>query len=243
MDSKIVDEMLSASEIGAVTAHLKMNHSQPFGLLTDSQLNRLVSSTAVTTLPTATQELDKELPNDLLYEKNVPSDAFTLILSGKVTIFVGSENFRSDISSWSVLGGKALEDKQWAPDYSAFVSDGPCRFIQIHRDAFIEAADASIFERRVSEGNVNAIRQAASVASSQDINEDTRSMTSEMSGNVPNRRKDVLAKLFNNGTSNHCIYDEDDKINIDKKIEEAPPNGIANDTNAAKDEVQTMQDE
>eukprot|EP00531_Pseudo-nitzschia_arenysensis_P009175 CAMPEP_0116145954 /NCGR_PEP_ID=MMETSP0329-20121206/16900_1 /TAXON_ID=697910 /ORGANISM="Pseudo-nitzschia arenysensis, Strain B593" /LENGTH=731 /DNA_ID=CAMNT_0003641657 /DNA_START=184 /DNA_END=2379 /DNA_ORIENTATION=- len=244
LDSKIVDEMLSASEIGAVTAHLKTNHSQPFGLLTDSQLHRLVSSTAVTTLPTATHEMDKELPNDLLYEKNVPSDTFTLILSGKVTIFVGSENFRSDISSWSVLGGKALEDTQWAPDYSAFVSDGPCRFIQIHRDAFIEAADASVFERRVSETNANTIRLASSVASSQDINDDTRSMTSETSVKVPNRRKDVLAKLFNNGTANQCIYDEeDDKIDVDEKVEEDPSNGVTSGNDAAEEEVQTNQNE
>eukprot|EP00533_Pseudo-nitzschia_delicatissima_P016068 CAMPEP_0197280056 /NCGR_PEP_ID=MMETSP1432-20130617/20974_1 /TAXON_ID=44447 /ORGANISM="Pseudo-nitzschia delicatissima, Strain UNC1205" /LENGTH=744 /DNA_ID=CAMNT_0042746681 /DNA_START=128 /DNA_END=2363 /DNA_ORIENTATION=- len=230
LDTKIVDEMLSASEIGAITAHFKTNHSKPFGLLTDSQLTRLVSSTPVTTLPTATQELDKELPNDLLYEKNVPNDTFTLILSGKVTIFVGSENFRSDISSWSVLGGKSLEDKQWAPDYSAYVSDGPCRFIQIHRDAFVEAADASVFERRVSESNSNAIRlMASSVASSLDINEDTRSMTSENSSKVPNRRKDVLAKLFDNGTNNHCIYDEgDDEADPEEKEVEAELSKLSN---------------
>ncbi len=246
LDTKIVDEMLSASEIGAVTAHLKTNHSKPFGLLTDSQLTRLVSSTAVTTLPTATQELDKELPNDLLYEKNVPNDTFTLILSGKVTIFVGSENFRSDISSWSVLGGKSLEDKQWAPDYSAFVSDGPCRFIQINRDAFVEAADASVFERRVSESNSNAIRlMASSVASSLDINEDTRSMTSENSKKVPNRRKDVLAKLFNNGTNNHCIYDEEgDKADPEEKEVEAELSKLSNGiVGAAADAAEQEKDQ
>jgi hypothetical protein len=55
LDTKIVDEMLSASEISAVTAHLKTNHAKSFKLLTDLQLRRLVSSTPVTTFSTATQ--------------------------------------------------------------------------------------------------------------------------------------------------------------------------------------------
>jgi len=212
LDTKIVDEMLSASEIGAITAHLKTNHSECFNLLSDSQLTRLVSSTPVTTLPTATQELDKELPNELLYEKNAPSDTFTLILSGKVTIFVGSENFRSDVSSWSVLGTKALADKQWTPDYSAFVSDGPCRCLQIRRSAFVEAADASVFERRIAESKPAVSHHARSsthhwtaeiqsVTSSNDAFEDARSISSSIDGKVPNRRKDVLARLFKHADS------------------------------------------
>ena len=197
--------MLSSSEIGAITAHLKTNHSECFNLLTDSQLTRLVSSTPVTTLPTAVQELDKELPNDLLYEKNVPSETFTLILSGKVTIFVGSENFRSDISSWSVLGIKALADTQWSPDYSAFVSDGPCRCLLIRRSAFVEASDASVFERRIAESNAARNNRSStsywatevqSATSSADVFEDARSMSSSMDGIAPNRRKDVIARLF-----------------------------------------------
>ena len=226
LDTKIVDEMLSASEINAVTAHLKTNHSEPFKMLTDGQLTRLVSSTPVTTLPTATQELDKELPNELLYEKGVPSDTFTLILSGKVTIFVGSENFRSDISSWSVLGGKSLADKEWAPDYSAFVSDGPCRFIQIRRENFVEAADASVFERRVAESNSNVVRKALSTVSSTDANEDAPSTTSDISSQAPNRRKTILAKLFNNDNNNECVYDEENEAtDVDAKRREVLLNG------------------
>merc|ERR1712188_77660 len=163
LDTKIVDEMLSPSEISAVTAHLKTNHTDCFKLLTDSQLTRLVSSTPVTTLSKATQDLGKSLPNELLYEKGVLSDTFTLILSGKVTILVGSENFRSDLSSWSILGSGALQNKEWFPDYSAFVSDGPCRCIRIKRDGFVESADASVFERRMIENKVGA---ALSVTSS-----------------------------------------------------------------------------
>ena len=225
LDTKIVDEMLSASEISAITAHLKTNHAESFKMLTDSQLKRLVSSTPVTTIPTATHDLDKKLPNELLYEKNVSSDKFTLILSGKVTIVVGSENFRSDIAAWSVLGVNALEDNQWAPDYSAFVSDGPCRCIQIHRDAFVEASDASVFERRLSETNPSKSAPssdiALSVASSTEAYEDCRLMPSSLdnSNGAPNRRKDVLALLFKKSEQPDSLLineGEDDEIDVDE---------------------------
>jgi metal transporter CNNM len=223
LDTKIVDEMLTASEINAITAHLKTNHSETFEQLTDSKLSRLVSSTPVTTLQTATQDLDKKLPNQLIYEKDVSTDAFTLILSGKVTILVGSENFRSDVSSWSVLGGKALLENQWAPDYHAYVSDGPCRCVRIHRAAFIEASDASVFERSMIESS--ALRnprtstsywtEIKSTTSSVDGVEDARSICSTMEDKVPNRRKNVLARLF---SSSENLGETDDEIDSVVKI-------------------------
>jgi len=223
LDTKIVDEMLTESEINAITAHLKTNHPETFEQLTDSKLSRLVSSTPVTTLPTATQDLDKKLPNQLIYEKNVSNDAFTLILSGKVTILVGSENFRSDVSSWSVLGGKALLEHQWAPDYHAYVSDGPCRCIQIHRAGFIEAADESVFEKTMIESN--ALRnprtstsywtEIKSTTSSVEGAEEARSICSTMEDIIPNRRKNVLARLF---SSSENIGETDDEIDFVVKI-------------------------
>jgi len=195
LDTKIVDEMLSASEIAAVTAHLKTNYSSCFKLITDIQLNRLVSRTPVNTFPTAQQELGQELPNDLLYEKGKSAAAFTLILSGKVTIIVGSENFRSDLSSWSVLGKSALERSDWKPDFTAFVSDGPCRCIQISHAAFVEAIDASTEERLMTESKIGTV--ALSVASSNvDDGHSSVDGRSSTDGHVPNRRGVVLAKLF-----------------------------------------------
>eukprot|EP00536_Pseudo-nitzschia_multiseries_P005578 jgi/Psemu1/254626/estExt_Genewise1Plus.C_1070002 len=214
LDTKIVDEMLSPGEIGAVTAHLKINHGNTFKSLTDSQLTRLVSRTPVTTFPTATQDLEHDLPNELLYEKSVSSDTFTLILSGKATIIVGSENFRSELSAWSVLGSKALEDRDWAPDYSAFVSDGPCRCLQIHRTAYLESFDSSVFERILVE---NKVPSALSVTSSNDA--DARS-TSMRDLSAPNRRRVVLQRLFHSTTSlmNDDNGDEDGSDTCDPII-------------------------
>lgn len=141
--------------------------------------------------------MDKELPNELLYEKGSRNDLFTLILSGKVTILVGSENFRSDISSWSVLGGGALQAKDWIPDYSAFVSDGPCRCIRIDRDSFVQSSDASVFERRVTENQVDkAASFPAMGAAVQGDAANATSVSSSKDGSVPNRRQTVLERIF-----------------------------------------------
>uniref|UniRef100_A0A7S3LGG6 CNNM transmembrane domain-containing protein n=1 Tax=Amphora coffeiformis TaxID=265554 RepID=A0A7S3LGG6_9STRA len=148
LDSKIVDETLSYDETQAVTAHLLRNYYDVVSLLTEHQLEHLIATTPVSVLPTATEELGKLLPDDLLYEKNKPNDTCTLILSGKVKVLAGADNFRTDVSSWSVLASKALADKAYAPDFSAYVSSGPCRCLRLTRARFLAAVDASTVERQ-----------------------------------------------------------------------------------------------
>ena len=195
LDTKIVDGTLSASEVQAVTAHLRMNHAGIVELLTDTQLNRLVSNTPVTQLDTAKHELGKPLPNDLLYEKGVASDTFTLILSGRVTVLVGDENFRTDLSPWSVLGRKAFENPTFDPDFSAFVSDGPCRCLCFKHDKFVEAVDASAIERRVSEVQGAAPTEEIRHSSSFDA------VSASSSADPPNNRQKLIARLFKKESS------------------------------------------
>jgi hypothetical protein len=146
-DSKIVDQTLSFDEALAVTAHLWKNYESVVDLLTENQLHRLVAETPVTILPTAVQELGRKLPEELLYTKGEPCDFCTLILAGKVTAIAGCDNFRTEVSSWAVLGANALKDADFKPDFSAFVSGGPCRCICIKRSRFIGAIDASTIEK------------------------------------------------------------------------------------------------
>lgn len=147
LHSKIVDEALSLDETKAVTAHLVKNYHNVVAILTENQLFRLIATTAVSVLPTAEQDVQQQLPEDLMYEKDKPDDTCTLILSGKVTVLVGRDQFRSDVSSWSLLASGALEDPSFTPDFTAFVSSGPCRCLRISRASFSAAVDASALER------------------------------------------------------------------------------------------------
>lgn len=147
LNAKIVDSRLSTEEAQVVTAHLRNNYSHVVTSLSDAQLHRLVSESPVVVYPTAVQEFGATLPSDLIYVKDDPIDLCTLILSGKVTVLVGVDQFRSDVSSWSLLGAGALENPNYVPDFSAFVSNGPCRCIRISRARFVTAVDASVVER------------------------------------------------------------------------------------------------
>jgi len=147
LDRKIVDEKLSLDETKAVTAHLWKNYSQVVSLLTENQLHRLIAETTVSVLPTAEQEVGQSVPSDLMYEKGTATDFCTLILAGKVTVLVGADQFRSDISSWALLAAGALDVPDYVPDFTAFVSSGPCRCIKISRARYTAAVDASAFER------------------------------------------------------------------------------------------------
>lgn len=195
LDTKIVDELLSPSEVKAVTAHFRMNYAETVKLLTDVQLARLVATTPVSNLETAKQEVGESLPSDLLYKKGQPCNTCTLILGGKVTILVGAEDFRSDLSSWAVLGKSALENSEYVPDFTAFVSDGPCRCLRLTREAFSTAVDASASERTATEKKAP---RRASLTTSAEGGGSIGENGSQSSAEVPNRREKLLAKLLSN---------------------------------------------
>ncbi len=147
LDAKIVDQTLSDDELRAVSAHLSANFSSIFDGLSEKQMLRMIAATPVKELDTAEKEVNEFLPADLMYEKNVPTDKCTFILGGKVTVIAGNDNFRSDVSSWSLLASAALKDDEYKPDFTAYVSSGPCRCIQFSRDIFDAALAASELER------------------------------------------------------------------------------------------------
>jgi len=149
LDAKIVDQTLSEEEVKAVAAHLRTNHRETVTDLSDRQLPRMIAATPVVELPVSpSREIGQLLPSsNLMYEKNVPSDVCTLLLGGKVTVVAGAENFKSDVSSWTVLGSGALQNNDYTPDFSAYVSgSGPCRCLRFTRTIFEAAVKASTLE-------------------------------------------------------------------------------------------------
>ena len=89
------------------------------------------------------KELNEVLPSALLYKKARLTDFCTFILGGKVSVVAGKDNFRSDVSSFNLLAPGALSEKLYAPDFSAYVSSGPCRCLQFTRAIFQAAVAAT----------------------------------------------------------------------------------------------------
>ncbi|AAZ10788.1 protein of unknown function DUF21, putative [Trypanosoma equiperdum] len=73
--------------------------------------------------------------NIWLYRAGVPSDVFTLVLSGKVEIFAGGEEIRFEQSCWSVIATRALTDERFVPTFSCRVVQDST-FVQITREAY-----------------------------------------------------------------------------------------------------------
>jgi metal transporter CNNM len=165
LDSKIVDETLSFDETRAMAAHLSKNYGHLVELISDHQLHKLLSETPVSVLPTADMQAGQLLPDDLIYQKGVCTDVCTLVMSGRITVVAGDDNFRSDVSSWSLLGSGALSDPSYAPDFSAYVSNGPCRCLRLSRSRFSAAVDASALERHAHSQERKSSAAAAELTS------------------------------------------------------------------------------
>lgn len=99
-------------------------------------------------LPIAEQEIVKDVPEDVMYQRDVPTDVYTLIISGMVTVIAGQDGFRSDVSSWSVLAAAALPEHLYSPDFTAYDSSGPCRCLRLSRKLFTLAVDALVLEKQ-----------------------------------------------------------------------------------------------
>jgi len=111
----------------------------------------MIAATPVIELAESKKEVNEFLPANLLYGRDVPSNKCTLVLGGKVTVIAGMDNFKSDISSWSVLAPGALTEALYSPDFSAYVSSGPCRCLQFTREIFEAAVSASGLESLASD--------------------------------------------------------------------------------------------
>lgn len=162
LDERLVDEHLAPEEVRAVAAHLKTNYSKAVELISDRQLKELLSLVPVTEVfPASTCSTEdggddgSGVPTDsaeLIYERGVPADFCTVVLSGKIMVMSGADKFRSDVSNWGVLASRALTDPEYVPDFSAWVlpnqnSTGGCRCVKLDRKSYCDAVDNTAVER------------------------------------------------------------------------------------------------
>lgn len=215
LDERLVDEHLSPDEVRAVAAHLKTNYSKAMELISDKQLKAFLASAPVTEMSPAktccvSEEDDDDecnwVPTDhseLLYERGVPADFCTVVLTGKLTVMSGADKFRSDVSNWGVLGTKALTDPSYVPDFSAWVvptstESGGCRCIKLNRNSFFNAVDNTALEKaatvehnalqlstREEPGNVNSKHSSPPPSPGRAILPPTKKVSDVMEPSMP----------------------------------------------------------
>lgn len=126
LDSKRVGTTLTEAERKAVLAFLRAHYNDVLSQLSDSNLEEMIAITEVS-------EIDGGNLETMVYQKGLRSDLCTVVLSGKLTVVAGKDEFRSEIGPWSVLAIRALLDTNYTPDFSAYVSSRSCRCLRIHR--------------------------------------------------------------------------------------------------------------
>mmetsp|Transcript_39317 Transcript_39317/g.53326 ORF Transcript_39317/g.53326 Transcript_39317/m.53326 type:complete len:655 (-) Transcript_39317:397-2361(-) len=136
-------EFLGADEVGAISSHLISNVSQfkkavDEKLLSVDTVKAILESKPVRTMTKqmAVDGEDLSVENSL-YTRDTPTQDFTLILDGQVTILAGKECFQSTLGRMSVLAPGSLWEENFAPDYTAVIASDSLRYIQISRAEFI----------------------------------------------------------------------------------------------------------
>ena len=146
LSEKSFDEKLSTDEVQAISSHL-MNNLPEFmnicsqvskGRVSDeASLRNMLSNTLVISANRRSSDEalfgKKVVPEDILFKRNESTQRCILVLSGKVVIHAGKDQFRSEMGPWSLLGADALSvpDGQFSPDFSAFILSDSIRFLVI----------------------------------------------------------------------------------------------------------------
>lgn len=136
-------QQLSPDEVRVITAHLQANVPVVAQLVGSNQqaIEALVRSSTVVELKRArpadgsedTIHAREQHPENVLYKRGKVANYCVLILSGKATVIVGKDDFRSEVGSWMTLGASALSpaEEEYVPDFSAFVESDELKYLRI----------------------------------------------------------------------------------------------------------------
>jgi hypothetical protein len=136
LHTKMSDDILSPDEVRGIVAHLSANVPQIQHLFSENSagLTELVQRSSVLNMKRKTPEgALKPSQDDMLYRRGKMSNTCVLILSGKLTVLAGKDEFQSEKGPWSTLGADALTavEGTYVPDYSAYVSSESIRFVSL----------------------------------------------------------------------------------------------------------------
>jgi len=151
LNPEALEEQLSNNEVHALAAHLRSNVPQLRVLLTgDANKEPLLTDVEALVKKSSVLSLRKTgastaANEDALYRRGKPSQACTLIISGKLEVFAGKEGFRSELGPFSLIGADALlSDEGYVPDFTASVFSDKLRCLQVTRSICMSVAPISV---------------------------------------------------------------------------------------------------
>lgn len=142
LTGKVTQEHLSVDEIQAISSHLKTNvpQLQPVfssSTITTNAIQDMVAKCKVIELRRASTNdmVNSHTPanEDILFRRGKLANACCLILSGRVAVLAGKDEFYSELGPWSIVGSDAvkLADGSYKPDFTAYVVSDSVRCLWI----------------------------------------------------------------------------------------------------------------
>ena len=125
LNAEAEEALLSPEEVKALASHLMMNIS----VFRDSHFDKdclrwILHQSHVMTI---------DDPEKKIYEKGTPADFCIIVLTGRLEIKSGENEYRNDAGSLSVVAPEALLRETYIPDFTATISSDRARMVVINK--------------------------------------------------------------------------------------------------------------
>mmetsp|Transcript_34380 Transcript_34380/g.72913 ORF Transcript_34380/g.72913 Transcript_34380/m.72913 type:complete len:736 (+) Transcript_34380:56-2263(+) len=152
---------LSTEELHTLALHL-MQTVPFFRSLTRGQMCKLVELANLVTLRKEDATSAFPCSNDFLYERGVEVDMCTVVLTGRITVLAGRDEFQSEAGTFMVVASGALVSSgPFLPDFSAYVATSRVRCLQIPRATYDQVlSDGAIIEPTISSAPIPRKRKS-----------------------------------------------------------------------------------
>ena len=210
LNGKTEEDKLSLEEVQAVSTHL-MSNVQHFeetckivsggSVRETADVQVVLSQARVVVADRLSTEsmLSHHKPNkaDVLYDRSKPSSQCILIMTGKVVVYAGHDQFRSELGPWSLLGLDALRSVEptFMPDFTAYILSENIRYIVLDKQTF-KINPVSPVPKRRTKGKSNvplAVRRNSKHDMGRSVS--AANVLSDSANDV------VISPFWNNGSS------------------------------------------
>jgi len=131
LNAHVTDKFLSQAEAKALASHLLVN-GREIRDATDPPL----SVDCLQWILMQSRVILEEDENRKIYEKGVKADFAVVVLTGRIEIQIGENEFRRDAGSLSIIAPEALFSDTYVPDFTAIIGTEKARIVVIEKKVF-----------------------------------------------------------------------------------------------------------
>jgi hypothetical protein len=139
---------LRDAEREAVISYLHANVPQVAAVCGKDNLEAVKKLVTDSILVEATRlgQEDEMSTENVLVRQGKPTNTCILILSGKILVMAGQENFRIEMGPWSMFGADVLTlpEDRYVPDFTASIMSPEVRYLRIFKPTAARSAPRSV---------------------------------------------------------------------------------------------------